>query len=122
MKKTFLPLLAATALAACQPATNSIQLRFNDNGTFKVAQFTDMHFVDGSPNSAKTEATIRYVLETEKPDVAILTDDQEKKQRIPTRATGKPRRKRGSLRLLRRQIQIDGRNCLGASAQNRRIA
>ena len=76
MKNTFFLLLAAMALAACQPATNKMTLKFNDNGAFKIAQFTDMHFVDGSPNSAKTEATIRYVLETEKPDVAILTGDQ----------------------------------------------
>jgi hypothetical protein len=69
-------LLAAASLVACQPATNNIQLKYRDDGTFKIVQFTDMHFVDGSPNSAKTEATIKYVLETEKPDVAILTGDQ----------------------------------------------
>ncbi|MDR1633150.1 MAG: endonuclease/exonuclease/phosphatase family protein [Dysgonamonadaceae bacterium] len=76
MKKLFLFLLAVAGLTACQTATNKVQLKYNDNGTFKIAQFTDMHFIDGSPNSAKTEATIRYVLETEKPDVAILTGDQ----------------------------------------------
>jgi hypothetical protein len=76
MKHTFLLILAAVGLAACQPATNNIQLKYRADGTFKIAQFTDMHFIDGSPNSAKTEATIKYVLETEEPDVAILTGDQ----------------------------------------------
>jgi alkaline phosphatase len=52
------------------------RLQFGSDGRFKIAQFTDMHFVDGSPHSAKTEATIRRVLEEEKPDVAILTGDQ----------------------------------------------
>jgi hypothetical protein len=75
-KNTLLTLLAAVCLAACQPTASKIQLKFNDNGTFKIAQFTDLHFVDGSPNSARTSATIKYVLEAEKPDVAILTGDQ----------------------------------------------
>jgi hypothetical protein len=70
--------LTAISLSACRQTTapDAVQLRFNDDGAFKIAQFTDLHFVDGSPNSATTEATIRYVLETEKPDVAILTGDQ----------------------------------------------
>jgi hypothetical protein len=78
MKNTILVFLATITFAACQPATspNKIQLKFNNDGVFKIAQFTDLHFVDGSPNSAKTEATIKYVLQTEKPDVAILTGDQ----------------------------------------------
>jgi endonuclease/exonuclease/phosphatase family metal-dependent hydrolase len=76
MKNLFLALLAAVCFAACQPSSNKIQLKFNDSGAFKIAQFTDLHFVDGSPNSAKTIATIKFVLETEKPDVAILTGDQ----------------------------------------------
>jgi hypothetical protein len=76
MRYTFLLLLAVACFAACQPATDNIQLKYRDDGSFKIVQFTDLHFVDGSPNSAKTEATIKYVLETEKPDVAILTGDQ----------------------------------------------
>jgi hypothetical protein len=79
MKNAILVLLAAITFAACRQATtgpDKIQLKFNSDGVFKIAQFTDMHFVDGSPNSAKTEATIKYVLQTEKPDVAILTGDQ----------------------------------------------
>ncbi|MDR2622869.1 MAG: metallophosphoesterase [Dysgonamonadaceae bacterium] len=76
MKHILLVFLAVIGFTTCQSATNKIQLKYNNSGTFKIAQFTDMHFVDGSPNSAKTEATIKHVLETEKPDVAILTGDQ----------------------------------------------
>jgi hypothetical protein len=76
MKNFLRVLFAVTCFAACQPATNKIQLKFNDNGMFKIAQFADLHLIDGSPNIAKTSATIKYVLEAEKPDVAILTGDQ----------------------------------------------
>jgi hypothetical protein len=75
MKNFLLILFAAACFVACQPETNKIQLKFNDNGAFKIAQFTDLHFIDGSPNSAKTVATIKYVLDVEKPDVAIFTGD-----------------------------------------------
>ncbi|MDR0692300.1 MAG: metallophosphoesterase family protein [Prevotellaceae bacterium] len=75
MKKFFSILFIVTCFAACQPVTNKIQLKFNNSGAFKIAQFTDLHFIDGSPNSAKTSATIKYILEVEKPDVAILTGD-----------------------------------------------
>ncbi|MDR1681735.1 MAG: metallophosphoesterase [Prevotellaceae bacterium] len=76
MKHIIIIIIIAAGMAACQPATNDIRLKYRDDGTFKVAQFTDLHFVDGSPNSTRTEATIKYVLETERPDVAILTGDQ----------------------------------------------
>jgi endonuclease/exonuclease/phosphatase family metal-dependent hydrolase len=76
MKNLFFVLLATAGFASCLPATGKIQLKYRNGGTFKIAQFTDMRFVDSSPNSAKTIAPIKFVLETEKPDVAILTGDQ----------------------------------------------
>jgi hypothetical protein len=77
-KFQILILAAVFGLAACRPTTapEKYRLQFNNEGTFKIAQFTDLHYVDGSPNSAITTATIKYVLETEKPDVAIFTGDQ----------------------------------------------
>ncbi|MDR0349512.1 MAG: metallophosphoesterase [Tannerella sp.] len=53
----------------------SIKLAFNEKGLFKIAQFTDLHWSHTSPGCAKTTATIQYVLETEKPDLAVLTGD-----------------------------------------------
>ena len=76
MKQLFLLMTAAITFAACQSETTKMPLKFNSDGKFKIAQFTDMHLVDGSPNSAKTSAAIKHVLETEKPNVAILTGDQ----------------------------------------------
>ncbi len=63
---------------ACAAYFNScgrIKLRFNDQGKFKIAQFTDLHWSHKSANCTKTIATIRSVLETEKPDIAMLTGD-----------------------------------------------
>jgi hypothetical protein len=80
MKQIFLLLIAAIGLSACQSQSGLSperkQLKFHENGKFKIAQFTDMHLVSGSPNTATTLATIQSVLDTEKPDVAILTGDQ----------------------------------------------
>ncbi len=56
-------------------AQEKIKLKFKKDGKFRIAQFTDIHWIDGSPNCAKTIATIKYVLETEKPDLAVLTGD-----------------------------------------------
>ncbi len=53
----------------------SMQLRFNASGQFKIAQFTDLHWVDTSANTPQTKAVIQHVLETEKPDLAIVTGD-----------------------------------------------
>lgn len=50
-------------------------LRFRPDSTFKVAQFTDIHWDPAKPNSRESAATIRMVLELEKPDLAIFTGD-----------------------------------------------
>lgn len=52
-----------------------LSLRYTDNGLFKIAQFTDMHWDNSSSNTAKTISSIKYILETEKPDLAVLTGD-----------------------------------------------
>lgn len=56
-------------------AQNSISLKFNKEKTFKIAQFTDIHWDHNSENCPKTIETIEYVLKVEKPDLAILTGD-----------------------------------------------
>ncbi|WP_165041840.1 PA14 domain-containing protein [Dysgonomonas sp. ZJ709] len=70
-------LIFTIALFLCSLVANAsdIQLKFNKKGQFKIAQFTDLHWIHGSPNSIKTAETIKHVLETEKPDVAILSGD-----------------------------------------------
>lgn len=56
-------------------AQNQIQFHFRNDHTFKIAQFTDMHWDNNSPKCAATAETIRKVLSVEKPDLAILTGD-----------------------------------------------
>ncbi len=51
------------------------QFRFKQNHTFKIAQFTDIHWNNNSPKCAQTTETINLVLTAEKPDLAILTGD-----------------------------------------------
>ena len=63
-------------LLALIPAMTFAQQPFAfKNGKFKIAQFTDLHWTPQSDKCAETEATIRAVLATEKPDIAILSGD-----------------------------------------------
>lgn len=75
-QKSFILLLFCVIVSALPGvAQNSIQLKFNKDKRFKIAQFTDMHWDNNSENCSKTIKTIEYVLEIEKPDLAILTGD-----------------------------------------------
>lgn len=63
-------------LLGCMPAVVFAQKQFSfKDGKFKVAQFTDLHWTPESPKCAETEATIRAVLKSERPDIAILSGD-----------------------------------------------
>ena len=48
--------------------------RFHD-GKFRIAQFTDIHWDAKSANCKQTSTIIQKVIQTEKPDIAILTGD-----------------------------------------------
>lgn len=50
-------------------------LRFHTDKTFKIAQFTDVHWDENDPNCKQTEATFKMVIEAEKPDLIMLTGD-----------------------------------------------
>jgi 3',5'-cyclic AMP phosphodiesterase CpdA len=52
-----------------------IDLRTRPDGTFTIAQFTDLHLSDGNPADQQTVALMRSVLEAERPDFAMLTGD-----------------------------------------------
>lgn len=72
MKKSVLILwllACAWTLEAAQPV-----LSFQ-GGRFKIVQFTDLHWMPGSDKCARTEATLRAVLQAEKPALAVLTGD-----------------------------------------------
>jgi hypothetical protein len=54
---------------------SGIQLRFNQEGYFKIAQFTDLHWSNNSHNVGSTAEVIKSVLVVEKPDLAVITGD-----------------------------------------------
>ena len=56
-------------------AQNKTHLNFRKDKTFKIAQFSDVHWDNNSENCPKTIAVIENVLKTEKPDLAVLTGD-----------------------------------------------
>jgi len=56
-------------------AQNKIQFEFRKDHTFKIAQFTDIHWDNNSPKCVETTETILKVLSEEKPDLVVLTGD-----------------------------------------------
>ena len=56
-------------------AVASKQLRFNENGKFKMVQFTDIHFGEGMMNDLSNQKLISDVLDWEKPDLVVVTGD-----------------------------------------------
>ena len=53
----------------------SSTLHFNKNGTFKIVQFTDIHWETGMPANPITILTMENILDREKPDLVVLTGD-----------------------------------------------
>lgn len=56
-------------------AVEAQKLNFNKDGLFKIAQFTDVHYVPGNSKSDTALLAIQRVLDTEKPDMVIFTGD-----------------------------------------------
>ena len=64
------------ALAAGQQATAQQQtLKFNNEGKFKIVQFTDVHWRYGDAKSEEAAERMAEVLDAEKPDLVIFTGD-----------------------------------------------
>ncbi|HMM18714.1 MAG TPA: metallophosphoesterase, partial [Petrimonas sp.] len=59
----------------CFTAVEAQKLNFNKNGIFKIAQFTDVHYVPGNSKSDTALLAIQRVLDMEKPDMVIFTGD-----------------------------------------------
>lgn len=53
----------------------NISLKFNEDGKFKIVQFTDVHYKFGNSNSDIALERINQVLDIEKPDLVIFTGD-----------------------------------------------
>ncbi len=63
----------ATTLLLCLLSVASADLFLNEEGSFKIVQFTDMLFgVDDEADEA-TQDAMRAILEKEEPDLAVIT-------------------------------------------------
>lgn len=75
MKPIILFLLILLWLVNPMQAGNKPSLRFNQDGTFKIVQFTDTHINLTSKSNLKSLEIIQTVVKTEMPDLVILTGD-----------------------------------------------
>lgn len=66
--------LSVTGISSLSGQTK-IEFQFRKDHTFKIAQFTDLHWDNNSPNCSKTIETIQHVLNAEHPDLVVLTGD-----------------------------------------------
>lgn len=57
------------------PASPRRPLRFREDGTFTIAQFTDVHWRNGDEADQRSRALLEQVLDAERPDLAVLTGD-----------------------------------------------
>lgn len=67
--------LLIIALLLLSLGSKAQKLVYNGSNTFKIAQFTDMHYEHGNPKSDTTLLSFQRVLDTEKPDLIIFTGD-----------------------------------------------
>ncbi len=72
MKKYNLLIIALLLLSV---GGNAQKLVFNNDHTFKIVQFTDMHYEHGNPKSDTTLLAYKRVLDAEKPDLVVFTGD-----------------------------------------------
>ncbi|RKD88270.1 PA14 domain-containing protein [Mangrovibacterium diazotrophicum] len=52
-----------------------VKLNFREDGTYKIVQFTDIHWEPGMPANGLTLQTMSVILDKEKPDLVVLTGD-----------------------------------------------
>ncbi|WP_276355561.1 metallophosphoesterase family protein [Cohnella caldifontis] len=50
-------------------------LRFRNDGTFTIVQFTDLHWQNGEPKDLRTRDLMERILEAEQPDLIVFTGD-----------------------------------------------
>ena len=73
--------VAPQLAASCAPRTSTPDLRiarrfaYGPDGTFKVLQLTDSHYIIGDPRSERALRCVEEVLALEKPDLVIHTGD-----------------------------------------------
>lgn len=51
------------------------ELKFNEDKSFKIIQFTDIHYIPGNDSSKVALALLREAIDAEKPDLVVITGD-----------------------------------------------
>jgi len=74
MVKNILALALLAIITTGTAATAKPRIAFK-NGVLKIAQFTDIHWTPLSARCTETADAIRSVIESERPDLAVLTGD-----------------------------------------------
>lgn len=75
MKKSLLALaMLSLFVAACVPK-DKIKLKYTEQGSFKIAQLTDIHWGWNDTNAAQVLSLIATVAEQEMPQLFVLTGD-----------------------------------------------
>lgn len=72
---TFIGLIAIHGLGWVSVNAAQPKVTFDPEGALKIVQFTDMHYKTGKKASQTSTKCIAAVLDTEKPDIAIITGD-----------------------------------------------
>lgn len=67
--------LAALAFMVSAAVASAQELKFNQDGKFKIVQFTDTHVIYGDKRSDVAIERMNEVLDAEKPDLVIFTGD-----------------------------------------------
>lgn len=52
-----------------------LSLSYREDGSFKIVQFTDLHWGDDNANDRRTRALMDRVIERERPDLVVVTGD-----------------------------------------------
>lgn len=68
-------LILSILFCAWMACTYAQGLHFRSDGTFKIVQFTDVHWVPGDEKSELAAENMNRVLDEEKPDLVIYTGD-----------------------------------------------
>lgn len=70
-------LVSLVLLFTCFQVSHAQQpsLKFNQNGKFKIVQFTDIHYIYNEPKAEVALERINEVLDAEKPDLVLFTGD-----------------------------------------------
>lgn len=75
MKKIGYSLIILLVLAFAVQAQNKARLKFSPEGEFRIVQFTDTHVNTKNGDNIGIFKYLQNVIETEKPDLAVLTGD-----------------------------------------------